>query len=40
MEGLAISKNENGETMLTLISDDNFSMLQRTVLLQFRLREE
>jgi hypothetical protein len=26
--------------MLTLISDDNFSMLQRTVLLQFRLREE
>jgi hypothetical protein len=40
MEGLAISKNEKGETMLTLISDDNFSMLQRTVLLQFRLREE
>jgi hypothetical protein len=40
MEGLAISKNEKGETILTLISDDNFSMLQRTVLLQFRLREE
>lgn len=40
MEGLAIAKNEKGETILTLISDDNFSMLQRTVLLQFRLREE
>ena len=40
MEGLAITKNEKGETILTLISDDNFSMLQRTVLLQFRLRED
>lgn len=39
MEGLAIHKNEKGETILTLISDDNFSMLQQTVLLQFRLRE-
>lgn len=39
MEGLAIAKNEKGETILTLISDDNFSMLQQTVLLQFRLRE-
>ena len=40
MEGLAITKNEKGETILTLISDDNFSTMQRTVLLQFRLREE
>lgn len=39
MEGLAIHKNEKGETILTLISDDNFSMLQQTVLLQFRLRD-
>lgn len=39
MEGLAIHKNEKGETILTLVSDDNFSMLQQTVLLQFRLRE-
>lgn len=40
MEGLAITKNEKGETILTLISDDNFSMLQRTVLIRFRLRSE
>lgn len=40
MEGLAITKNEKGETLLTLISDDNFSMLQRTVLLRFRLRRD
>ena len=39
MEGLAITKNEKGETILTLISDDNFSMLQQTVLLRFRLIE-
>jgi len=26
--------------VLTLISDDNFSILQRTVLLQFRLIDE
>ncbi len=40
MEGLAITKNEKGETILTLISDDNFSMLQRTLLLRFRLRRD
>ena len=40
MEGLAITKNEKGETILTLVSDDNFSMLQRTVLLRFRLRRD
>ena len=28
-----------GETVLTLISDDNFSMIQRTLLLQFTLAE-
>jgi hypothetical protein len=39
MEGLAITKNEKGETLLTLISDDNFSRLQKTVLLRFRLIE-
>lgn len=31
---------ENGETVLTLISDDNFSMIQRTLLLQFTLVDE
>ena len=36
MEGLA-AHQENGRTVLTLISDDNFSFLQRTVLLEFEL---
>jgi hypothetical protein len=37
MEGLAVRPGPNGETLLTLISDDNQSILQRTVLLQFAL---
>jgi hypothetical protein len=38
MEGLAVHKGQRGETVLTLISDDNFnSLLQRTLLLQFTL---
>lgn len=37
MEGLSVHADSNGDTVLTLISDDNFSILQRTVLLQFRL---
>lgn len=36
MEGLSIHL-EDGRTVLTLISDDNFSFLQRTVLLEFEL---
>jgi hypothetical protein len=40
MEGLSIHMDQNGSTVLTMISDDNFSILQRTVLLQFRLIEE
>lgn len=36
MEGLSVHQ-ENGRTVLTLISDDNFSFLQRTVLLEFEL---
>jgi hypothetical protein len=40
MEGLAVHRGTRGETLLTLISDDNFnSFLQRTVLLQFALTE-
>lgn len=35
MEGLAVTTNAAGETLLTLISDDNFSPLQRTILLRF-----
>ena len=38
MEGISIHKS-GGETVLTLVSDDNFSILQRTLLLQFTLAE-
>jgi hypothetical protein len=37
MEGLSIHRGPSGDTVLTLISDDNFSALQRTLLLQFTL---
>ncbi|MBA4132337.1 MAG: hypothetical protein C0519_13045 [Hyphomicrobium sp.] len=38
MEGLAVHTAENGDTVLTIISDDNFNRtLQRTLLLQFTL---
>lgn len=40
MEGLALSRGPSGETIITMISDDNFNaLLQRTVLLQFSLSE-
>jgi hypothetical protein len=39
MEGLSVHRGPGGETVLTLISDDNFSILQRTLLLQFTLAE-
>jgi hypothetical protein len=39
MEGLSVHRSAGGETVLTLISDDNFSLLQRTLLLQFTLAE-
>ena len=37
MEGLAVDRAPDGGTILTLISDDNRSWFQRTVLLRFRL---
>lgn len=38
MEGLAVHHNARGETIITLISDDNFNaFFQRTVMLQFAL---
>ena len=40
MEGLAVSQDEAGRTILTLVSDDNFSILQRTLILQFALHED
>jgi hypothetical protein len=39
MEAIDAHVTSEGETVLTLISDDNFSMLQRTLLLQFTLAE-
>ncbi|WP_376738701.1 esterase-like activity of phytase family protein [Rhodopseudomonas sp. B29] len=40
LEGLDVFTTADGETVLTMISDDNFSMLQRTMLLQFTLAPE
>jgi hypothetical protein len=39
MEGLSVHRDASGALVLTIISDDNFSPLQRTVLLQFALAE-
>ena len=39
MEGLSVHRSAGGEVVLTLISDDNFSAVQRTLLLQFTLAE-
>jgi len=36
-EGLDVHVTADGETVLTMVSDDNLSMLQRTLLLQFTL---
>lgn len=40
MEGISFHRTPGGETILTLVSDDNFSILQRNLLLQFALVEE
>lgn len=37
MEGLAIHVDDAGETILTLVSDDNQNLFQRTLILQFAL---
>jgi hypothetical protein len=37
MEGIAVHRNPRGETIITLVSDDNFSVIQRNLLLQFTL---
>lgn len=39
MEGLAVHRDADGRTVLTLVSDDNGSILQRTLILQFALAE-
>jgi hypothetical protein len=37
LEGIDAHVTPEGDTVLTLISDDNFSMIQRNLLLQFTL---
>ena len=39
MEGIDAHITPEGDTVLTLVSDDNFSMIQRNLLLQFTLVE-
>jgi hypothetical protein len=39
MEGIDAHLTTDGETVLTMVSDDNFSPIQRTLLLQFALVE-
>jgi hypothetical protein len=39
MEGIDAHVTPEGDTVLTMVSDDNFSILQRTLLLQFTLKE-
>jgi hypothetical protein len=39
MEGIDAHVTAEGDTVLTMVSDDNFSMIQRTLLLQFTLVE-
>jgi hypothetical protein len=39
MEGLSVHRGAAGEVVLTLVSDDNFSAVQRTLLLQFVMAE-
>jgi hypothetical protein len=37
MEAIAVHRSASGETILTLMSDDNFSPLQRSLIMQFAL---
>jgi hypothetical protein len=39
MEGIALRRGPKGETLLYMISDNNFSPFQRTLLLMFELRQ-
>jgi hypothetical protein len=38
-EGIDAHVTPEGDTVLTMVSDDNFSLIQRTLLLQFTLVE-
>ena len=39
MEGLEVSRDAEGRTILTIVSDDNYNIFQRTLILQFALRD-
>ncbi len=39
MEGITAWRDENGDTRIAILSDDNYSRIQRTLLLEFRLDE-
>ncbi len=39
LEGVAVRRTEAGETLVYLVSDDNFKPIQRTLLLMFALQE-
>ncbi len=39
MEGIAVHRSPQGDTIVTLVSDDNFNPIQRNILLQFKLVE-
>lgn len=40
MEALAVRKNEHGDTIIYIMSDNNYNRLQRTLIMMFRLEEE
>lgn len=40
MEGVAVHRSRGGGVIITIISDDNFSPLQRTLLMRFQLTDE
>jgi len=40
LEALSVHRNAAGDIILTMMSDDNFSIIQRTLLLQFALAEK
>jgi hypothetical protein len=37
MEGIAVHRAPDGENVITLVSDDNFSGFQRSLIMQFTL---
>jgi hypothetical protein len=39
MEAIDVVRNERGETLVYMLSDDNYNFLQRTLLLMFVLEE-